>query len=182
MNFLSVQLVDLVMGDCLFLRGFLTSKQHHIKLFQNSVRLLQVNAFHTNALNDKLYKLDKQSSGSLAKYYLTNRTYYFANTFFNQHSFGDRYFHCLSSMGLVSGKCHDDICACCSLKLSYCRCNCEKSTRCYCAGPRHFHRIGINQQIRKFSTTQAKMDKELRGLNLLREPNVNKVRSKLFFF
>jgi malate dehydrogenase (oxaloacetate-decarboxylating)(NADP+) len=60
-------------------------------------------------------------------------------------------------------------------KISNCRCSCEKSTRCFCAGPRHYHRIGVNHQNRWFTTGNHKMShKELKGIYLLREPNVNK--------
>lgn len=80
-------------------------------------------------------------------------------------------------MGLISTKCnHHPMCGCCSENLSSCRCNCEKSTRCFCAGPTHFHRIGLTHHNRWFSSNNHKMsNKELVGMDLLREPNVNKV-------
>lgn len=82
------------------------------------------------------------------------------------------------TMGLVSGKCERKSqfqCACCSNALSNCSCNCEKSTRCLCAGPRHFHRIGVTHHSRWFSTSTKMNSKDLTGMDLLREPNVNKV-------
>ena len=92
--------------------------------------------------------------------------------------------HSTVTMGQISGKCDRKSrfkCACCENSLSNCTCNCEKSSRCLCAGPRNFHRIG-NYQNRWFSTSKKINNRDLTGTTLLREPNVNKVCLKHMSF
>jgi hypothetical protein len=197
---LNPQLVDLVMTECRQLRRYFTSKMYNLynlKIIHNLNKVSATYAVsaHSNDAQSKRYYYSRYNSPIPKTYYkswgLASEKCFFT---INSQSITtlsgapvSRSHSCqrlsltrnYSSllMGLISTKCdRHSQCACCSDKISNCRCNCEKSTRCFCAGPRHYHRIGVTHHNRWFSTGNHKMsNKELKGIDLLREPNVNKV-------
>lgn len=181
------------MSECRQLRRYFTSKMNALKNI-NNLKKVSGTAYssQTKLTNDaqsksKLYYYNRYNSPNNQSLGLASEKCFFTInnpsvsllTASRSHvcqrlSISRNY--CSLIMGLISDKCERrSQCACCSHKLSNCRCDCEKSTRCLCAGPRHYHRIGITHHSRWFSTGNKMTNKELDGMDLLREPNVNKV-------